>query len=237
MHQLFHELTDELLSLVFSPCCIVCNRPSGSKALCKNCSPVEYLPDSICQRCGYPYALNQIECGVCLKNDFAKHLIKTRSLLWMNDAARVILHRVKFALEYEFLELFHDTIRTVPKEFPKECVIVPVPISNARFWERGFNQSRILAEWLGEHLQMPVSVGLIKTRDTPAQSTLGKAARRTNLRASFEWNLEKIPEHILLVDDVFTTGATLETCAKVLKRNKVQAVYAWTLFRTPLRLA
>src|SRR5690606_21274372 len=113
--------------------------------------------------------------------------------------------------------------------------VVAVPLSISRLRERGFNQAEWIAARLARKLELPSDFSsLRKIRETEAQSTLSKARRRVNLRKSFEWKKgRESPRTALLVDDVHTTGATLEACARALKKAGCQEVYAWTLFRAP----
>ncbi len=114
-------------------------------------------------------------------------------------------------------------------------VIIPVPLHPARLRAREFNQSLLLADQLGRHLAKPVSAtNLIRTAATDPQTTLSRQERLRNLRNAFKIRRpqELVGKRILLVDDVYTTGTTLNECAKTLHHADTGPVYALTLART-----
>jgi ComF family protein len=114
-------------------------------------------------------------------------------------------------------------------------VIIPVPLHPARLRAREFNQSLLLADQLSRHLAKPVSAtNLIRIAATDPQTTLSRQERLRNLRNAFEIRRpqELVGKRILLVDDVYTTGTTLNECAKTLRNADTGPVYALTLART-----
>ena len=97
--------------------------------------------------------------------------------------------------------------------------LVPVPLHPWRLWQRGFNQAELIAAALGRDIGVPVLAGALRrVRNTPPQSGLGAASRRTNLRGAFSAAVEVAGRHVLLIDDVMTTGATARECAGVLRQ-------------------
>lgn len=115
--------------------------------------------------------------------------------------------------------------------------VLPMPLSKARRLERGFNQSEVLAEQLvlryGWQLLPPT---VVKRMHKPPQSTLSGQARRQNIRQSFTTDNQSLRNcNILLIDDVFTTGSTLDELARTLKKSGVQRIYCWTLARSLLK--
>lgn len=125
-------------------------------------------------------------------------------------------------------------ISALPRELDVD-MIVPVPLHPARLRGREFNQSLLLADRLARHMDRPVSpTNLIRTTATDPQTTLTRQARLNNLRKAFDVRRpEDLREkRILLVDDVFTTGTTLNECAKVLRQAGSGPVFALTLART-----
>ena len=111
-------------------------------------------------------------------------------------------------------------------------LLLPVPLHPRRERERGFNQAEILSRRLGGLLGIPVSGELRRTRDTPVQSGLDRTTRRRNLRNAFRLKTT-LPAHVTIVDDVSTTGSTLDEIATLLARHGVERVDAWVLAKTP----
>ncbi|WP_349557515.1 ComF family protein [Marinobacter sp. NFXS9] len=111
--------------------------------------------------------------------------------------------------------------------------LVPVPMHQQRLRERGFNQAEEIALWLSDRLKIPVRAELVRRRrETSAQSGLNRRQRLQNLRGAFEVGTD-LPDHIAIVDDVMTTGATVQQMASALQRAGVNRVQVWALARTP----
>ena len=108
-----------------------------------------------------------------------------------------------------------------------------VPMSRKRRRERGFNQAELLARRLGQLIQAPVFSALLKTKETEPQEALSRAERLKNLQGAFAARGRARCERVLLVDDVYTTGATVRECAQALKAGGYEHVYVLTVARTP----
>ena len=125
-------------------------------------------------------------------------------------------------------------IRALPQDLLAD-VIVPVPLHGSRLRAREFNQSLLIADHLGRYLMRPVSAtDLVRVMATEPQTTLSRSQRLRNLRRAFHVR-NTVPfagRHVLLVDDVFTTGTTLNECAKALRAAGAESVSALTLART-----
>lgn len=229
------QFLDESLALLFQPTCLICETLTGPANLCSRCQPIYYLGNPQCGRCGAVLSQTMDRCGECLI-DKSSALEKTRSLLWFVEGARSIVHKVKYGGRFELLEIFRESVRDgFDVFFPLDAVIVPIPIHFSKLKERGFNQSLILGRWLQKESGLGFDpLGLRKLRPSISQATLSENERRDNLKGSFGWKTQSsAPRCVLLVDDVYTTGATLEACARVLKRAGAEEVYGWTLFRAP----
>ena len=123
----------------------------------------------------------------------------------------------------------------VPHDLPG--AIVPVPLHRSRLRRRGYNQALELATPLAKHFGIPLlRDSLRRSRATHAQTELTAIQRRRNVRGAFEANVGgAVPKHVAVLDDVFTTGATLAECVRVLKRAGVARVDVWALARAPAR--
>jgi len=114
-----------------------------------------------------------------------------------------------------------------------DLVIVPVPLHRSRLWERGFNQAQSLAEIVAERTDWPLERALVRRRFTKPQFGLRKKERRGNIQGVFAVPAHQKPillgKTVLLIDDIVTTGATINECAKVLKQNGVREVWGLVL--------
>ena len=108
--------------------------------------------------------------------------------------------------------------------------IVPVPVHSEKLKKRGYNQAELLAEAMAEQLELPVNKGiLIRKEETRAQKKLSREERFLNLRSAFQPGEGTVPDTVLLVDDIYTTGATADACAEALKRAGARRVYVTTV--------
>jgi competence protein ComFC len=147
---------------------------------------------------------------------------------------REAIHRLKYSNSRdlavplgEMMILYWQDVR------PPADVIVPVPLHTRRLRERGYNQAALLAMELGKGVGLPVlENALIRVRDTSPQVDLSAKERKENVRGAFHCPDDRLAgRSVLLVDDVYTTGATLESCSLALKQQGVRTVWALTLAR------
>jgi len=146
------------------------------------------------------------------------------------------MHRVKFGRDQTLLNVFDNDIQKLAKDSLSADfdAIVPIPLSRANQWRRGFNQSQVLAEKLARSLERPVENILRKKKQTTPQSSLKSHARKTNVKDSFMCRTKQSlkGQRILLVDDVYTTGATANECARVLQEAGANNVSLFALARS-----
>ena len=173
-----------------------------------------------------------VVCAQCTANppvyDFA------RSAAVYGGVMREALHRFKFggrrALARPLADLaFEQCGASLPDGI---VAVVPVPLARDREWERGFNQAALLAERVAKRLDVPIRTGwLARQRATRPQSDLPAAERSANVRAAFRATPAVAGRHVLLVDDVLTTGATLAECARALRAAGARCIGALTVAR------
>ncbi len=227
-----------MTDLLFPRRCPVCGdiiQPEGA-LICPSCilrlSPVK---QPTCKKCGKEIFAEHME--YCL--DCARHRRSFDSgvaLLNYNEAARRSMAAIKYKNRREYLDFYAEAIvHRYGKwmEHLKADALIPVPVHPARLRRRGFNQAAELAGRL-EHLTgIPVvSDLLIRTRRTAPQKELSPAERLKNLQQAFavasayqDQNSHKIPGCVILVDDIYTTGSTMEACARILKASGVLRVF------------
>ena len=220
------EGIDLTISVLLGAECAVCGKNLMMGALCDSCQSLIRLEPPFCRRCGYPLGESMEECGECLSGK-AHSLDSVASLFWFDERARALWGKIKFHQQRELLRPLRKMI-SIELEGP---TLVPVPLSFSRFTTRWMNHAEWLADVVGKQNRTDM---LIKVIDSSPQSLLGGAFRNRNVHGAFAViGTVKIPEDVVLIDDIYTTGATLNECARVLKKAGVARVTAWTLFRTP----
>jgi len=229
-------LVDDALDALLPSRCLLCGaRGQGALSLCSACAADMPRNMTCCTRCALPLGVPAPLCGRCIKHappwDAAWVPFRYEWPLAQLEA------RFKFGGDLaagRTLSLLWNASQA-PRDPPD--AIVPVPLHRSRLRKRGYNQALELAKPLAKHFGVPVlHDALRRTRATDAQTELTAVRRRRNVRGAFVANLDgKVPEHVAVLDDVFTTGATLAECVRVLKRTGVQRVDAWALARAPAR--
>jgi ComF family protein len=213
--------------------CLICQAATGSDPsdplICSLClSRFRRLPEPRCARCGQPQAGPAEPCRVCLAwpPDFGP----VASAVWMDDLARSAVHRLK----YEGWPRLADSL--APLMVPllagvKGAVLVPVPLAPRRARSRGYNQARELARALAERTGLGIGAELlVRVRETGTQTALAPEARQANVTEAFR-PAGRAPDRVILVDDVFTTGATLVAAAGALFEAGAKTVGAVTFAR------
>lgn len=204
--------------------------------ICASC--IEKLPfvtGHKCVACGVPLADEADYCNRC--KDSRGVFVKNRSPLVYEGETKKLMYALKFGKKKY---IAHTLGALMADEFLK-CdmhadIIVFVPMTEAEKKKRGFNQSELLANEVGARLNLPVLPALVKTRETSAQKQLKGKDRATNLEGAFACVFDEVRNrNILLIDDIFTTGATANECSKVLLKSKAREVNVLTSAVTKLK--
>ena len=186
-----------------------------------------------CERCGQP----EPHFGPCrLCREWPEALRVVRSGVWLDGGAREAVHALKYrGLPRIAADLAESLVRLLPRPVPG-ALLVPIPLGPARLKRRGYNQSEVLARALGRRWGLAVAPQLlVRVRNTPTQTALTPAARLANVAGAFRVrNGESRKPLIVLVDDVFTTGATLAEAARVLGEAGVSSITAVTFGRASI---
>ncbi len=218
---------------VFSPRCLLCGETGmAGRDLCPACTDALPWNRSACLRCALPLPAPGT-CGACLQRP--PLLDETHAVLIYGFPLDRLVPRLKFHNDLAAGRLLSELMAEGLAGLPKPQSLVPVPLHNARLRQRGYDQALELAKPLARTLRVPLLPDLLtRTRSTTPQSELDAPARRRNLRRAFEIRAGAVlPEHVALVDDVMTTGATLQAAAKTLLRAGVARVDAWVCARVP----
>lgn len=231
--------TEWALAVLFPPLCIGCDRRSIQPGFCYRChDEVARRSADRCARCGRAFSSGgDHKCSVCIDHPPAFERLWACSTYSRNrpDAplARAI-RRLKYDRDVSFAKpLASLLIERFGEDFAYDA-IVPVPLHLSRLRWRGFNQAVVLGRPLSAQRVCPMhTLALERVRPTPPQVGLGGEERRRNMANAFrvrpEWGLSG--KRVLLVDDIYTTGATVDECAKVLRRAGARAVDVAVLAR------
>lgn len=233
---------DAGLAFFYPETCQLCRtEPATTKDgfVCSDCrSQVQFIKPPFCERCGLPYSGDfgaPFECANCREMEL--HFHSARSAVIAHNAVREVMHRYKYqrALWFEpFLArlLLREALPVLREQLWD--FIVPVPLHPVKRREREFNQAERLATCLGDTAGLPVNPRLLRrVKPTATQTRLTRQQRTANMRGAFAVRpgVRLNGERVILVDDVFTTGATTSACAQVLRAAGAGDVCVWTVAR------
>jgi ComF family protein len=209
--------------------CILCGVFSHDGVWCKACdADLPRLGSAHCPVCGLP-TLNGEICGKCLKHapNFETTSAAFAYAFPIDKLVQAVKFSGRFALTNQLADALASRITTRPD------YIVAMPLHPLRLRERGFNQSHLLAQRLAKHFGISLLSDVCsRTRNTPPQSSLPWQERGKNMRGAFNCSADLTGKHIAIVDDVMTTGTTIEELARTLRHSGAIKVSAWVLART-----
>ena len=201
-------------------------------------SDLTFLDDPCCASCGYPFdhqtvglAAYDLQCGSCLARRPA--FATARSAFQYDDQSRPMILSFKHGGQTDRLESFAAQMQRAGRVALVEAdFLLPVPLHRLRLIRRRYNQSALLARALSKRTHVPVcTTALLRTKRTPSQGGLSAVGRRRNVSGAFtvaDPGTIK-DKRLILIDDVMTTGATLNACARVLKRAGAARLLSRTL--------
>jgi len=238
------KLAQAAVNLLFPPHCVACHRFGAW--LCAACvNKIETIGPPVCPRCGMPSEqalataarddIPRPECDRCRST--RQQIERLRAYAFHSGPLREAIHQFKYqdlrALAAGLGQLMADGWTTLAPNSGDVDVIVPVPLHPTRERQRGYNQSALLARELGVHLERPVVEDtLLRVKATPPQVGLGTKARQVNVRGAFDCTDSILGgKRVLLVDDVCTSGSTLEAASAALRNGGVRSIWAYTLAR------
>lgn len=231
-------MLNSLLDLIFPKHCIGCNL-EGSY-ICPKCLQLITQKELICPKCRKS-AFGGITHPICRRwysldglwnfgafEGVLRKSIQKLKYRWVTEHADILMDQIVQYLAYSS-PIFLDQIK---KDRGVGWAVVPVPLHWQRQNWRGFNQSALIAKKLAKSFGLPYLELLKRTKNTHTQTTYDAATRRLNIKNAFELNNSQKPApNILLIDDVWTTGSTLQECCFALKKNGVKKVWAITIAR------
>ena len=232
-----------LVNLIYPLSCQSCGlklEPTNTRYLCKSCwNKISKNQQPFCIKCGMTLpgsTEEKSQCEACSKKDYAF----TRA--WSTGLYQGILKECIHLLKYNKKVFMAEPMGKLMTDFIKRYLdfgnidlIIPVPLHPARLREREFNQSALLAEQINKRFNIPLSLNnLVKVRPTRPQAGLSGKERQANIQLAFKIKNSSLfsEKNVLLVDDVFTTGSTINECSTALLRSGTNNIYVLTLART-----
>lgn len=238
----FSGVYQPLLDILLPPRCLGCDALVGRQGgLCSPCwSNLTRVTAPLCRCCGLPFAYaigtDDYECGACIASPPLYDIARTACVY--DDHSKQLVHRFKYRKHTVLASLLSEwTGQAGEKWITDADLICAVPLHWRRMAQRGYNQSAIMAQRIAEKYSRPYRPQLIKRlRYTPPQASLSRNERQKNVQGLFRIDprfSEQINgARVVLVDDVITTGATIEACCKALKKAGVAHITVLAFART-----
>ena len=235
------ELKDDVLDLVYPQSCPICEKPLGRKEkdICEECwKTLALLPAPFCPYCKSllqdEKTVSEHQCPY-LRRPEDRKILAVRSLGTFDDNYQKLIHRFKYDKKIPLGKRLAQSLGKMvapDRDFANCDLVIPVPLHRARHRERGFNQSEILADGVSQAINLPLAKKILKRKkNTKDQTYLNTQQRAENVRDAFVVTRpERINDKkVILVDDVITTGATLNECARMLKQAGAEKILGMTL--------
>lgn len=229
-----------VLGIVYPPSCIACRAATGeAQALCAACwSNIGFIERPYCERLGTPFAVD-LGAGLLSPAAIADPPVfaRARAACRFDGTARELVHRLKYGDRPELALALGRMMAQAGRELLAEAdLILPVPLHRTRLWSRRFNQAAVLAETVSRLSGKPHDPLLLRrAKRTRQQVGLTRAQRAENLQGAFKVAPESKPalenRRIVLVDDVLTTGSTVNAASRVLLRAGARSVDVLTFAR------
>jgi len=226
-------LAEKVINLLYPRRCPVCseivtNEEGLVHMQCRKL--LKYVHDPTCLKCGKPIENPMKEyCADCTRHNYTYHYGKA---LWIyNQASSQSIFAYKYKNKKEYAGFYSEELLKVHGKWIRDLkpdVLIPVPLNRKKLRTRGYNQAELIGSNISMALKIPMDTGLlIRNRLTAPQKELTPRERLKNLERAFSINKknEKTYQRVLLIDDIYTTGSTVEACAKVLSANGSNEIY------------
>ncbi len=221
--------------MVYPARCPFCDEPvAGMRELiCRDClSKLEFVKQPYCMKCGKQLKGQEEYCSDCSANNH--QFDSGRSLLVYKGEVKKSIYRFKYKGRKAYARAYAALVESQMQTFfeqVKPDALVPVPLHRARRCMRGYNQSELLARHIGRRMGVPVRTKLVvRSRNTVPQKNLDLSGRQNNLKKAFKLYRNDVKLNtIIIIDDIYTTGSTVDALAAVLRRAGVKKIYFLTL--------
>ena len=233
---------DSFLELLYPEknTCLICedyDESIGDKYICPHCENLlKKIEIPMCSKCSKPINYNSLTtlCQECSIEE--KHFIMSKSPYAYDNLIKKSIYSYKYYNKPYFYKMFGNLLINfmLSTNYTDFACIVSVPLHSSKMRKRGYNQSELLAKYISTKLSIPYVDALKRTKKTQKQSEQSKVERMKNLKNAFTIKASAhkiINSSVLLVDDIYTTGATVDECSKVLMNYGASKVYVITIAR------
>jgi len=208
--------------------------PFEDSYFCKKCRNLIKLIDEKCERCSG--IISDGKCILCSEREF--YIEKNISIVEYTGVVKDMVHSIKFENYRKLLDVVYPMMIEKASAFNHRFdLITYIPMSRDKEWKRGFNQSRLIAEKIAKKMKIPLKNILKETKKSESQRDLGYRDRFINVIGRYTTKKRQDIENldILIIDDIFTTGSTLNECARILKESGANKVFSLTFARAGLK--
>lgn len=233
--------------IIFPNQCVLCRAHCGClRDLCLGCErDLAWLPQKVCYQCAMPLLHSQMRadvfvCGQCLKHP--PPFQQTIALCHYHSPIDKLISQLKFNNDLVMAKIIGSLMvdhieRRISQGYQLPDLIIPMPLHRKRLHDRGFNQALEITRPIAKRFALPIAISAcVRTKATQAQSELSSRARRQNVHAAFavtDAGKQVIADkHIVVVDDVMTTGTTMRECCRAISRAKPKRIDVWCFART-----
>lgn len=227
---------EHFMHLLFPPRCPFCDKVMFSsvflppESVCVPCGgKAERVREPVCKKCGKP--LDDERQEYCFDCTHHRHEFVQGKALWVyRGVVKESIYRFKYHGRQEYAKFYAWELVRAYGGWIRRCrieAIVPIPLFKRRQRRRGFNQAELIAREVGRQMGIPMRRDLlVRVRNTRAQKELNDEERKNNLKRAFKTTENKVQlKHILLIDDIYTTGSTMNEAATELKRSGAEEIY------------
>ena len=226
--------TDLLLDLFFPRRCAVCDivLPWGQKEICEECKKkIEYLNGATCFKCGKPVKAEEEYCYDCRKKE---HHFTAGAAVFSYEYIRLSLYRFKYSGRREYAAFYGRQMACRMEEkrkLWKPDALVPVPLHKRKLKKRGYNQAELIARELSGYWGIPVVNNLVvRCKNTKPMKGIVGTERQNNLKKAFKLGVNDVKlSTIIIIDDIYTTGSTIDAVSKVCLEAGISNIYFLTV--------
>jgi len=234
MHYNLKKIKNYILELIFPVYCVACGKDEFW--LCPKClEKIDIKIKLVCPLCQQENKQGRV-CPSCRAKSSLNQLVVVAD--YQDKTIQNIIHLLKYNFAYEIRSAFADILdkffRINPLKLPAACLIIPIPLHKKRRRFRGFNQAQIIGEELAKIFSLPIIIdNLQRIKYTQPQVELAAKERKNNIIGAFSLNnpLEISGKSVILIDDVYTTGSTMNEAGKVLKKAGAKEVIGFVIAR------